>query len=172
MVAEFTPIVPTAPAEPNGRPAPFVVHEQWDWITCDRPGLTGFAILVRTSLTNQERDALIEQHNAIIEYREAQNALPENERNHDDTPRDREWRMLAPLIREWNAVGIDAETGEQRPLPPPALAGPAAFEAMLFDASSWMMEVVVYGYVVTGKAGEWRPKSRPGFGPRIVHDAE
>lgn len=40
------------------------------------------------------------------------------------------WAVIAPYIRSWNAMGLDAESGEMAPLPPPAEAGPSIFSAL------------------------------------------
>lgn len=40
------------------------------------------------------------------------------------------YRYVCPHVRAWNARGIDRESGELRPVPPPAEIGPDAFRVV------------------------------------------
>jgi hypothetical protein len=137
------------------RPAPFRMADKKEWIACDQPGLEGFAVLVRTSVTNAEQDELRERFRANAAYQEAYFAAPAPERDRDDTPRRRELALVAPYVLDWNAVGVGSD-GDEKPLPPPAVAGPDAFECVTPDAERWIVQVVLLGYHATGKAGSWR----------------
>ncbi len=48
------------------------------------------------------------------------------------------WRIAAPFVRSWNALGTDAVTGEVVPIPPPSEAGPEAFQAIDADLTLWL----------------------------------
>lgn len=158
------------------RPAPFSVADRWEWVACDDedyPELAGFAVEVRTSITNREQEDLLERHNAVLDFNAEWLGLdPAARARHDadgDTPRDREWALLAPLVRDWNAVGLDAE-GNEAAVPPPAVGGPGSFMAVPAGAVSWITRVVLLGYRATGKAGGWRPPATRGSGPRTGSD--
>lgn len=159
------------------RPAPFSVADRWEWIVCDdeeHPELHGLAIEVRTSITNREQEALIAAHDAILDFNAEWLKLGPKERAEHDaagtTPRDREWALIAPYVRDWNAEGLD-EAGNPAPVPPPSVAGPQAFMAIPASAVSWITRVVLLGYRATGKAGGWRPPATPGSGPRTASAA-
>jgi len=173
---EITPITPDIqPAEPvapvSDRPQPFRLADRYEWIAADDPGLSGLAIYVRTSITNLERDRLQERHDDILEYNRDWLAMPAPERPDGDSPRDREWNLLAPYVKDWNVVGLDVD-GNETPLPTPAVAGGKVFEACTPDVTNWIMRVVLLGYRATGKADGWKPLSTATSGPQIAPSAE
>ena len=84
-----------------------------------------------------------------------------------DTPRDRQWALLAPYIVGWNAVG-ETTDGEEKGMAPPAENGPAVFGCVPVDLFVWMWGVVADGYIASGKARESLPPSTPIAGPQIV----
>lgn len=156
------------------RPAAFRVSDRWEWITCDDaefPELAGFAVEVRTSITNREQEDLQDAHNAILDYNAEWLRMEPAERAKadaaNDTPRDREWALVAPMVRDWNAVGLDPD-GNDVPIPPPAEAGPQTFMAVPAPAVAWITRVTLMGYRATGKAGGLPTPSTPTSGPRIV----
>lgn len=164
---EITPVTNQPAAE---RPQPYRLADRYDWITCDEEGLAGLAIYVRTSITNRERDALQEKHDEILDYNRDWLAMPAPERPDGDSPRDREWSLIAPYVKDWNVVGLDVD-GNEAPLPPPAVAGGTVFEAVTPDVTNWIMRVVLLGYRATGKADGWRRLSTGTSGPQIAPDA-
>jgi hypothetical protein len=135
---------------PNGaRPLAYVVRPEWVWVHCDVPGCEGFAIEARANITNAERDWLNEQCDAMSAFQTEYLATPAPEREAkygDDSPLRREWALAAPLVRDWNAVGLDAETGEERPIPPPAVGGPDVFLCIFPVQSQWIMSTVLMSY--------------------------
>lgn len=152
MATRKTTATTTQPAIPEP-PGWFVVADRREWIACDdleMPDHAGFAIYVRTGITNLERRLLLEQHDAIVAYGEAWDAMPAEERDWSDTPHARERRLIAPYVLAWNAIGYDA-SGERGKLPSPAAAGPEIFEAVDDALVSWIVRVVLVGYLVTGK---------------------
>lgn len=50
------------------------------------------------------------------------------------------WGVLAPHVRAWNALGIDAETGGPAAVPAPAEAGPDAFRALEPAITLWLAQ--------------------------------
>ena len=48
------------------------------------------------------------------------------------------YRHICPHVRAWNARGIDQETGELRPIPPPAEIGADAFRAVRPAVLVWL----------------------------------
>lgn len=147
-------------------PGWFVVADDHDWIVCDDPDIPdqhGLAIYVRTSITNREQQRLHERHAEITEYatawRESDNP------DWDDTPDSRLRALVAPYVVGWNARGYNEESVIVD-LPPPAEAGPEIFDAIKYEAWRWIFQVVLYGYLATGKAGGWqRPSTEPGDTP-------
>lgn len=142
----------------DGRPASgFVVTRQFVWLTCeDEDGAKGLSVKVRKNITNRERDDLNEHYREyIIEYQKQWLEMTDEERaevdENDDTPRAREWRMLADYIEDWNAQAED-DDGNIVDLPAPKVAGAQIFELVTKDAVDWCMRSVLYGYRATGKA--------------------
>ena len=141
----------------EGRPAKgFVVTRQYVWLKCeDEDGALGLEVKVRKNITNRERDELNEYYNEhIVEYQKQWLAMTDEEREkvnaEGDTPRDREWNMLAGYIEDWNAQAED-DDGKIVDLPAPK-DNPAVFELVTKDAIDWCMRAVLYGYRATGKA--------------------
>jgi hypothetical protein len=136
----------------------FVVTRQHRWYTCeDEDGPKGLAIKVRKDITNRERDDLNDYYREhVSQYQSDWLKMTPEERVEvdlrDDTPRAREWRMLAPYILDWNAKAED-DDGEIRELPAPADAGPEVFNLITKDAIDWLMAMVLYGYRASGKVG-------------------
>ena len=64
------------------------------------------------------------------------------------------WGFLAPHVSEWNALAMDAETGEYRPAPAPAEAGPDVFAFVDPVISDWLAFVIktTYKGIVDPKA--------------------
>lgn len=144
-------------------PGWFVVADQHEWIPYDDPAfpeLSGFAVYVRTGITNLERRKLNERHAEIVAYGEQWDAQPEEDRDYTDTPHRRERELLAPYVVAWNAIGYD-ESGERTKLPSPAEAGPDIFDAIDDRLVIWTIRVVLSGYLVTGKARRSPSKSEP-----------
>lgn len=145
----------------DGRGTPFVINKVNIWIECeDDDGPKGLRIKVRRDITNRERDDLNEWYRTEVgDYqREWLNYDAEKRAQTDadqDTPRDREWTMLASYILDWN---IEAENtdGEIVAVPAPADGGPDVFHLVTKDAIDWMMKVVLVGYRATGKANGLR----------------
>ncbi len=140
------------------RPAPWLVEERWEWIVAgeaDGADLAGFAVEVRTSVTVREQMDIIERSNAIqrysVEWLSMEPADRAKAEEAHDTPLDREWALLAPLVRDWNARGLDGE-GNAVDVPPPSVAGPDAFYAIPAPALRWVWGVVIVGYRSLGKA--------------------
>lgn len=142
----------------EGRPASgFVVSRQFTWLTCDdEDGAKGLSVKVRKNITNKERDELnlyYKEH--ITDYQSEWLKMTDEEREEidarDDTPRDREWRLLSEYILDWNAQAED-DDGNIRDLPAPAVEGPQVFELVTKDAVDFCMRSVLYGYRATGKA--------------------
>lgn len=155
-VTRAAALLPPLAAPGNGyRPA-----QRMEWIDCEEPGLAGFRILVRTSITNAEKADLTAAHEAIVRYeREEWRETPPEKRDFDDSPGAREERLLAPHIHGWNVLGLTKD-GEEKPVPPPAEAGPEAFRFVGPDEIAWMTNVVLIGYAVLGKAVTWsRPRA-------------
>ena len=153
------------------RPAPYRVADHREWIFCEEPECAGFAVLVRTSITTLEQDALNAQHDVIAgAYSESWLALPPTERDMTQSPRARERALLAPHILDWNAVGINGE-GEATPLPAPSVAGPEVFDAIAAAEYAWLSRVVLIGYLATGKVSGWRQRSGDTGRPSALEEA-
>lgn len=134
------------------RPAPYFPAQRREWIVCDEPGIEGFAILVRTSITNAERKTLNAELDEISgPYTEAWNAIPPEERDMSQSPRQRERELLAQQILDWTVSGR-TEDGEIKEIAAPAVNGAAALDFVEEDAVHWMFQVVFVGYLATGKA--------------------
>src|SRR5690349_5245335 len=125
------------------KPSPYVIRRVNKWITCeDEDGPQGLSILVRQYITNAERDDLVDASNAIREYSakwlgdmspEERTAAEEA----NDTPRDREWKFLAPYIVGWN-VQAENEAGEVVDVPAPADGGPDVFRLIPAEHYTWI----------------------------------
>jgi len=149
----------------SARPAPYVPAQRREWIVCDEPGIEGFAILVRTSITNAEKRQLEAEFDDITgPYTEQWNARPPEERDVEASPRARERMLLARQILDWNASGL-TEDGEIRDIAPPVVNGAAAFDLVEEEAIHWMLRVVLVGYLATGKAGPSPSRSTDSGGP-------
>lgn len=135
------------------RPAAHSFAPRWEWQYCDVEGLETFAILVRPTITNKERENLVLEHGRIVEY-EADWIKNIEGRDEQDTPRRREMSLLAPYIKEWNAVGL-LEDGTEAEVPSPSVAGPDAFLAIDTVAYDWIVRHILLGYRASGKAGGW-----------------
>lgn len=162
---------------PADRPTPpggfFAVPHRYEWIECELEGFEGFAIYVRTSITNAEQRILTEQHDEIVTYYDTFFKLPPEDRDYSDGPREREKVLMAPLIVDWNAKAINAETGELELMEPPSVAGPGQLDAIYDEMVNWMLRTVLGGYVLTGKAVAWKPRrERGGTTPETPADPE
>ena len=141
-------------------PNPYVIRKVNRWINADEESdLAGLAIKVRQYITNAERDILVEESNAIrlfsAEYLKADlDAREALEAEKGGTPRDLEWRFLAPYILEWN-VQAENDAGEVVPVPAPADGGADVFALIPPEAYSWMYDIVIRGYRAMGKAGSY-----------------
>jgi hypothetical protein len=151
----------------GNRPAPFAVLPRWTWEHCDVPGYEGFAIFVVANLTNRDREDLNEKHDAIVRRQVEWFDLSPEERAASPSPRRMEQELIAPYIRDWNAVGLDAD-GNEAALPAPAVAGPDVFEAIYPEMYDWIVRHVLLGYRTGKGVGSWRPPSESTSGPRIV----
>lgn len=132
------------PANGAGRPAPFRIW-QYGW-TCSSDG---FCIEARSNLSLKERDDFIDAEEAIFQYSEAwvkAQAEDPGSVDQEDTPRRRRLALIAPFIRDWNAVGVDVTTGDEAPIPSPAVAGVDAFQLITLDQGVWIMETISTAY--------------------------
>ncbi len=134
----------------------YVVPRANHWIECDdEDGPLGFKIKVRQYITNAERDDIVRESNELRAYSLDYLAMDAAQRaaldEAGDTPRDREWRFLAPYIVEWNHAA-ETESGEIEPVPPPAGAGPEVFALVTPEQYAWMYQTVIGGWRATGKA--------------------
>lgn len=145
----------TSASPDDNRPAPFPLDERWGWVNCEEEGFEGFAIYVRKNLRNDERAALVEEHDKILAYQIEYMELPLPEREGKPSPRDRERVLIAPYIRDWNATGLD-EAGNPVPVPPPAAAGPEVFDAIYPEMFDWIVRHVLLGYRAGKGVGSWR----------------
>lgn len=140
-------------------PPPYRIGERKEWIFGDEPATAGFAILVRTSITNAEREDLRRRDDYISkEYQDQWNATPPEERDLDATPRILQRKLLAPYIFGWNVEHPDVN-GEYKPVPPPAgdpENGYLAFDYILPEHMAFIIDVILYGYYHLGKAVSWR----------------
>lgn len=134
-------IVQHPAANGSGRPAPYRIW-QYGW-HCSSDG---FCIEARSNLSLKERDDFLEADDAITAYSKEWIETPDEERDHEDTPRRRQIELLLPYIRDWNAVGIDAVTGEEKPLPSPAVAGIDAFQLITADQGVWVITEITNAY--------------------------
>lgn len=144
---------------PNGMTSnvlatPFSVGNRYRVECCPEEGLTGFCVEVRDNLMNFERDQLEAATDDIAVYNKAWLATPDDERDHSDTPARRELTLIAPYIRAWNAVGIDTADGQEKPIPPPAEAGPQVFDLLEQPMTNWLRITIIRGYL-TGKGFSW-----------------
>lgn len=162
---------------PNGRPAPFVIKHTRRWVECDDPAYEGFAIYVSAQITNAEREVLADAHDAIMRYETTEYpklvaaATKEGKGAEVESPREREMRLIAPLVFDWNAVGL-TDAGDEAPIPPPAVGGPAVFSLIFPDQYDWIVRAVLLGYRTGKGAGSWQGGSRRGSGPQIVKNPE
>lgn len=134
------------PAVSNGagRPAPYRLHQYvWHCSSDD------FCIEVRSNLSLKERDDFIDAEDAVFRYSDewvkAQAEDPDSV-DHEDTPRRRRLELMVPFIRDWNVVGEDAVTGEERSVPSPRVAGVEAFRLVALPHSAWIMETISTAY--------------------------
>lgn len=67
------------------------------------------------------------------------------------------WKVMAPYVRDWNALARNAETGEIVPAPPPAVAGWEAFRVIEADLTLWLQQQLR----TTHLGGEHRAKKSP-----------
>jgi hypothetical protein len=156
---------------PIVRPAPFAVLPRWSWEHCDVPGYEAFAVYVVRNLTNRDREELNEAHDGIVRAQVEWFALTPEERASRPTPRRMEQELIAPYVKDWNATGLD-EDGKERPLPPPAEAGPDVFEAIYPEMYDWIVRHVLLGYRTGKGVGSWQTPSGSTSGPRIVESGE
>lgn len=138
----------------------YIVPRANQWIECeDKDGPLGFRIKVRQYITNAERDDIVAASNEIRKFSAEYLTMSAEERvaldAAGDTPRDREWRFLAPYIVEWNHAA-ESESGEIEPVPSPADAGPDVFALVTPEQYTWMYDVVIRGYRASGKAGSYK----------------
>lgn len=142
------------PAEPE--PGPYLVAHHFEWIESDFDKTIGFAVKVRTSLTNFEKRKLAEKDQYLhFEYIEKYKNASEEEQESMLSPRQYQREMLAPYVYGWNAH-YENEEGEIVKAPVPREYGPDAFEYISEDEFEWLVYVVIGGYTVLGKAGPWR----------------
>jgi hypothetical protein len=165
-----TPASPPPPVHlfaqsPNGYgepPPPYRVADKKEWIVCDEPGMEGFAIQVRTNITNAEQREVASHHDWIAGvYTREWEEIPVEDRDMTKAPRELERKQLAPFIYGWNAEGRDPKTGEWGLLPPPVEAGPEVFDSITDEMTTWMIRVVIVGYMVTGKVRRLKTRSTP-----------
>lgn len=140
------------------RPDAHSFAPRYDWHFCDVEGLETFAISVRPTITNRERERLVAKHQEIVDY-ELQWVQAGPDRDSEDSPRMREMALIAPYIHDWNATGL-LEDGTEAPIPPPAEAGAPSFMAIDTAAYDWIVRHVLLGYRASGKAGGWAGVSR------------
>lgn len=137
-------------------PPPYRIGETKEWIVSDEPASAGFAILVRTSITNAERAAFRKRDDFITgEYTDQWNAKPAEERDVEQSPRVLQRTMLARYIYDWNAEHPDVN-GEWQKVPPPISAGYDAFDYILPEHMAFIIDIVLNGYYHLGKAESWR----------------
>lgn len=159
---------PRAKSSSNGaadvsmRPAPFRFASDREWIACPVEGLEGFEIEVRTDITVGEQRAFIKGFDRITNVlAQKWRDTPEAERDFAESPQMHQRALVAPYVLDWNAEGIDAESGEWAPLPAPATAGPAVFDCITDAALDWIFDVILVGYYGSGKAKRPEPPSAP-----------
>lgn len=137
-------------------PAPHRIGERKEWITSDEPATAGFAILVRTSITNAEQRQLRERLDYIIgDYSQAWSEKDPTERDLDESPRVLQRKLLASYIFDWNAEHRDINDDWQK-VPPPAVAGYEAFDYILPEHMAYILDVIQDGYRYLGKAASWQ----------------
>lgn len=147
------------------RPAPYFPAQRREWIVCDEPGIEGFAILVRTSITNAEKQQLNAELDDISgPYTETWNATPPEERDLSQSPRQKERALLARQVLDWTVAG-QTEDGEVKEIAAPAVNGVAALDFVEEDAVHWMFQVVFVGYLAVGKADPSLARSTASGGP-------
>jgi hypothetical protein len=56
------------------------------------------------------------------------------------------WDAIGPMVRAWNALGLDIRTGEYRPVPPPAEIGREAFAAVDPLIGIWLGQMLKQTY--------------------------
>ena len=140
-------------------PPPYLIGQRKEWIVSDQPETAGFAIYVRTSITNREREELRKKIDYIEQTYSAEFfAKPPEERDLDQSPRVLQRKLLAPYVYGWNARAQD-EHGEWKPVPAPAEAGYEAFDCILEPEMSFILDIVAGGYYSLGKAASLRKLS-------------
>jgi hypothetical protein len=137
-------------------PPPYRIGERKEWVTSDKPESAGFAILVRTAITNAEQNELRERLKYITgEYSEQWDATPAEERDLDKTPKILQRQLLAHYIYDWNAEHPDVD-GVYVRVPPPAINGAVAFDYITAHEMEFIIDVVQDGYRFLGKAESWQ----------------
>lgn len=66
------------------------------------------------------------------------------------------WQGIARYVRAWNALAFDSQTGELRPVPPPAEIGPDAFRVVDSVIGPWIAITLKRIYLGIGDSD--RPK--------------
>lgn len=141
---------------PIEKPAPYRVADKREWIVSEEEDSAGFAILVRTGITNAEQQSLLDRHNEIAgRYSEEWNAQPPEERDLSQSPRAKELELLTPYVLDWNATAPNAD-GEWVELAAPAINGPAVWDFVTEPERSFCTRVVLNGYLILGKAMQLR----------------
>jgi len=138
--AEPTPIAAPAGYLPAARP-------RWRWVECawtagEDDGEI-FRAEIRSNLTWGDIDAI--DLSGALSYADL-------------------WELMAPHVRDWNALGRDAETGEPAPVPPPAVGGADSFRALEPAITLWLatqLRTVHLGGEERGK-GRQRQDASPG----------
>lgn len=137
-------------------PPPYRIGEQKEWIVSDEPATAGFAILVRTAITNAEQNELRERLAYITgEYSAQWDATPKDERDLDKTPKILQRQLLARYVYDWNAEHPDVD-GVYVKVPPPAINGSVAFDYITANEMGFILDVVQDGYRFLGKAVSWQ----------------
>lgn len=71
------------------------------------------------------------------------------------------WDAIAPHVRAWNAMGQDPETGEWKPVPPPAEIGRDAFALIDPMVSYWIRFLLLTTYAKVGSDPKASAPSAP-----------
>jgi hypothetical protein len=146
----------TAILLPNGVETPPMTRHTWPSYRaipqfrvecCPEDGYEDFCAEVRNNLTNAERDRFEEGHEAILAYDKVWKETPVEDRDDRDTPKRRELALIAPFVRAWNVQGVDAVSGELKPVPPPAEGGVDVFDLVEYPASEWLRHTVLSGFL-------------------------
>lgn len=73
---------------------------------------------------------------------------------------------IAPYVLAWNALGIDSDTGELAPIPPPCEGGEDSLRAVDVDVSVWLLQTLKQVHI--GDGGPQRKNSKPASGLSAV----